>query len=163
MKVSMKSQKGITLSTLVLYITIFLIVIAVMTTITDYFYKNVREIKEPLTYIAEFNKFSMFFINDVKNNKSFMIEDEYSETSESGTKYYYAITFEDGTKYMYSEGKIYRNAVEIAKNISQLRFTDLSGVVDGNQKNIINVQMIFGNAKGEDVFQRDVDFVLRYW
>lgn len=146
----MKSQRGVTLSTLVLYITIFLIVIGVMTTITNYFYKNVAEIKEPLTYVAEFNKFSMFFINDVKHNRIADVTDE-------------AINFEDGTQYLYLDGKIYRNNVEIAKNISQLRFTNVSKEIEGKYKNMINVQMIFKNTKGEDVFQRDIDFVLRYW
>lgn len=146
----MKSQRGVTLSTLVLYITIFLIVIGVMTTITNYFYKNVAEIKEPLTYVAEFNKFSMFFINDVKHNRIADVTDE-------------AINFEGGTQYLYLDGKIYRNNVEIAKNISQLRFTNVSKEIEGKYKNMINVQMIFKNTKGEDVFQRDIDFVLRYW
>lgn len=145
----MKSQKGITLISLVIYISIFMIVIAVMTTITNYFYKNVTEIKEPLKYVTEINKFSMFFVNDVKNNASTTSVTENS------------VTFEDGTRYVYNTGKIYRNDVEIAKNIKQLKFSSSIYTVGKVNKNIINVQMILGS--GSNQVTRDIDFVLRYW
>ena len=70
----MRSQKGITLVALVVYIVVFIIILAIMANITNGFFSTISGIKEPIEGIAEFNKFSMMFINDVKTNKSCTIE-----------------------------------------------------------------------------------------
>ncbi len=150
----MKTQKGVTLISLILYIAVFMIIIAVMTTISDYFYENVAEIKEPLKYPAEFNKFNMFFINDVKKNKS-------AVTNENGT----AIRFDDGVTYTYSDGKIYRNDVEIAKNVKDARFYMVDSYYVGDvEKEIVNVQILFLNdPRTQEEIQAGIDYILKYW
>ena len=70
MEFIMKSQKGVTLVALVIYIIVFTIVISILSVISSFFFSNVNFVKEQANYAPEFNKFNMFFIQDVKNNKN---------------------------------------------------------------------------------------------
>ena len=56
-----KNNKGITLLALIVYITIFILVIGVMTTISSFFYGNMKNVTIEPKYASEFNKFTMFF------------------------------------------------------------------------------------------------------
>jgi len=145
----MKSEKGVTLSALVAYITIFTIILAIMANISAYFYRNVGQIKDSPTYIAEFNKFSMFFVTDVKRNTKVNIV-----TSNS-------LEFADGTKYTYKNNSIYRNDEKIAKHVKSFAFTESNYTQNAFTKKIINVKTTLGN--GNEQITRNIDFVLRYW
>ena len=67
----MKSEKGVTLTALVAYICAFVIILGIVTTISSHFYKNVGQIKETPQYIAEFNKYNMLFVADVKKYRDY--------------------------------------------------------------------------------------------
>ena len=64
----MKTEKGVTLTALVAYISVFMIIISMVTAISAHFYKNVAKVESAPKYVTEFNKFSMFFVADVKKN-----------------------------------------------------------------------------------------------
>ena len=145
----MKSEKGITLTALVGYVTVFTVVIAIMATITNYLYKNIVTVKETPTFVAEYNKFCMFFIADVKNNSN--IESISDKT----------IRFEDGTIYELRSNKMYRNNKVIARYINNVQFTNSEKMVNGVTKRIVNVNMDIG-LKNEKL-NRNIDFVLKYW
>ena len=85
----MKSNKGVTLTILIIYVIVLSIVIGVLTNISNNFYANTKYIMDNGKYISEFNKFNMYFIEDVKNNSNI-----YSITGNE-------IIFEDGTIYTY--------------------------------------------------------------
>ena len=57
---NIKNERGITLSALVIYIFVFMLLLGVMTTISTFFYNGIGEVVESPKYISEFNKFSMF-------------------------------------------------------------------------------------------------------
>lgn len=109
-KQMLKGEKGITLTSLVIYIIVFVIIIAIMANISNYFYSNIGEIKDSPKYVAEFNKFSMFFIADVKRNTEIVTISEDS------------LQFADGTKYEYRDNSIYRNNEEISKYVKSFSF-----------------------------------------
>lgn len=145
----MKSEKGITLTTLVAYIAIFVTIIGIITTISSHFYKNLGQVKESPQYITEFNKFSMFFIADIKRNT------EIISISSSN------IQFGDGTTYVYENNAIYRDNEQIAKNVKVFSFSSSDYTENGFTKKIVNVSAEFG--KNSETITRNVDFVLRYW
>ncbi len=145
----MKSEKGVTLTALVAYIATFIIIIGIITTVSSHFYNNVWQIKEAPKYIDEFNKFSMFFILDVKKNTKV--------TSISNS----SIEFEDGTKYSYKNNSIYRNEERIAKYVNQFKFTASDYTVNNFTKKIVNVTAEFG--RNSKKITRNIDFVLKYW
>ena len=145
----MKSENGITLTSLVVYVVVATIVIGIMSVVSSSFLSNMNLISDQDQYAVEFNKFNMFFVNDVKNNKTAQVQTN-------------QIVFEDGTTYQYSEANmtIYRNNVEIAKQVQELNFTSENYQVENTTKTLINVQMSVGGAEN---FNKTVQYVLRYW
>ena len=93
----------------------------------------------------------MFFVNDVKNNKTAQIEA-------------HKITFEDGTIYEYktSEQAVYRNNTKITNLVQELTFTaDTYQVENTNTvKNLVRVFMSIGKREN---FQKEIEYVLKYW
>lgn len=148
-KQMLKENKGITLTSLVIYIIVFIIIIAIMANISNYFYSNIEGIKDSPKYVDEFNKFSMFFVADVKRNTEVVTISEDS------------LQFADGTKYEYRDESIYRNNEKISKYVKSFSFEKKPYVVNSFSKTLINVSSIFGTDKEQ--ITRNVDFVLRYW
>ena len=138
----MRSEKGVTLTALVIYIAVATVVISTMGLLSSYFYTNMKLIKTDSNYVVEYNKFNMFFVQDVKSNT----------TADVTTN---SIIFEDGTKYKYEDGSIYRNDKEIATNIKE------TYQVDWTTKNIITVNLDVG--EDEKSYVKQIEYVLRYW
>lgn len=146
----MKSQKGVTLVALVIYIIVFTIVISILAVVSSFFFSNINFVKDQANYAPEFNKFNMFFIQDVKNNKNVTV---------SGN----TVQFEDGTKYDFNleQKVIYRNGTEIAKNVQVAVFKTSTETIRNTTKNIINVNIAIGNTGS--LFTKSIDYVLKYW
>lgn len=145
----MKSEKGITLTALIIYIIIATILIASIALLSSYFYSNMNIIKQQNQYAIEFNKFSMFFIEDVKNNK----------TAEVTTN---KVTFADGTVYEYkpAEKAVYRNDTKITEKLDSFSFNSSKYVVSNTTKQIINVKM---TINGEQNSSTGIEYILKYW
>ncbi|MCI9178034.1 MAG: hypothetical protein HFJ28_05700 [Clostridia bacterium] len=145
----MKSERGITLTSLVIYIIVATVVIAMMALISTYFTTNMQNVKDQDQYALEFNKFNMFFVNDVKSNKTAQIQPT-------------RIVFEDGTFYEYSSGEkaVYRNNEIIAKEIKELVFTKDTYTVNKTEKTIVKVRMNIGATHS---LERTIEYVLKYW
>lgn len=145
----MRSEKGVTLTSLIIYIVVLLVVIATLSVVSTHFYSNTSYITDMGKYIAEFNKFNMYFIEDVKNNSSlYSIADD-------------KIIFEDGTIYTYSNNSIYRNKVEICNNIYNCVFSKTEQTDSNNfTKQIVNVKLIID---GSEMFETENSYVLKYW
>lgn len=147
----MKSNRGVTLTMLAIYIIALVMVIGILTTISNNFYSNANYIMDNGKYLSEFNKFNMYFIEDVRNNSSI-----YSISNNE-------IIFADGTIYTYKESPdkaIYRNKVRICKNVESCDFTKTEEIVNSVNKIIINVTMVL-DAKQQ--LETSTNYVLRYW
>lgn len=144
-----KTQKGVTLAALTVYLTVFIMIIGIVTTISTHFYSGIGEVVDAPKYLSEFNKFAMFFVTDVKNYKKANVTDT-------------TIVFEDGPTYTYKDGHIYRNDVEIAKNIMNCTFTPKEYEVNNITKNLINVNLKIGKNDKKSI-EKNIDFTLRYW
>ena len=145
----LKNNKGITLLALTVYIAIFMLIIATMTTISTFFFNNINDGINIHEYVVEFNKFVMFFVADVKNYDSAIVTDN-------------QIQFNNGPVYKYQNGIIYRNDIKIAKNVLKCIFTPNHYNVNNITKNIINVDLQIGKNNG-DIFNKNIDFTLKYW
>ena len=147
----MKKEKGITLISLVIYVILLMLVIGMLATMSQMFFANTKNLTDSSKNMTEFNKFNMYFIEDVKNNDGI-----YSITDTE-------IVFNDGTSYTYKtepDNSIYRNKVKICNNIGFVRFTTRNEIVDNVTKKIISVKMV---VNGTNLFETDSDYVLRYW
>ena len=144
------NQKGITLTSLVIYMMALTIVMAAMTAMSTYFYDNIGEVLDTPKYLGEFNKFTMFFVADIKNYSSATVTDT-------------TIEFENGPTYVFKNGGIYRNDFKIADYIMSCTFTEEEPYKVGTiSKNIINVNMQIGKNENRSVTQ-NLDFTLKYW
>ena len=145
-----RNEKGITLSSLMIYVIAIVITISILTGIMTYFNSNVKYIMNSGKYVSEFNKFNMYFIEDVKNNR-------YAQVRED------QIAFEDGTIYTYkswSDRGIYRNKVKICSGISYCYFSKSTVTVNNTEKYVIRVHMLIEDA---DIFEAVNEYVLKYW
>lgn len=144
----MKSEQGVTLTSLVIYIAVATVLISTMAVMSSHFFANIQLVKNQSDYVVEYNKFNMFFIQDVKANKAASI---------IGT----TIVFEDGTKYEYKDESIYRNDKKIAKNIRTASFELATYTVNNVTKNLIKVNLNIGVEKKS--YQKQIEYVLKYW
>ena len=70
------NEKGITLTSLVIYVTVMSVVIAVISTITTYTYKNMNNLEEQSQYAVELNKFDMYFLKDIKRAETVIVSND---------------------------------------------------------------------------------------
>ena len=148
-RAKLSSEKGVTLSALVLYMVIMVIVIGIMTTISSFFFRNVYSVIDTPKYLSEMNKFIMFFGVDVKNYSYATVTDD-------------TIQFENGPTYKYQDGYIYRNDLAIANAIMNCTFTGSEIEVGNVTKNIINVNVQIGKNDDKSV-TKNIDLTLKYW
>ena len=67
----MKSEKGITLISIMIYIVVMLIVVVIVGSINMFFYNNVIGLKESANLSSEHNKFNVAFLQDVKEKRCY--------------------------------------------------------------------------------------------
>jgi len=64
----MKSQRGVTLSSLAIYIVLIFVVLAILATVSLNFQTGIKDINSEGTEIIEISKFNMYFLKEVKMN-----------------------------------------------------------------------------------------------
>lgn len=153
----MKSQKGITLTSLAMYIVLILIVLAILATVSANMQGNVRNSGKEGTDISEINKFNMYFLKEVKKQgnsiESITSSDIEVEENIPGD----SIEFSNGKKFLYDSSNysielIEQNkTIKLAKNIENCTFTEKMS----NGKIIIEVKI---KPKGLNI--QTIEFVL---
>ena len=154
----MKSERGITLVILVIYILMFSVVMGLLATLSNYIYSNLYYVNDNSIDVSEFNKFNMYFIEDTKTNN----QAEIKEITNSEGKNILQITFSDGDIYSYSKEEkcIYKNKQKIAKNIQSFRAEQYK-TENGNKK-YITIDIKIG-ANEEANYTQSISYVLKYW
>lgn len=111
----MKNSKGITLTSLVIYISAIFIVIAILMRITTYFSNNMKD-SANVSFETEFQKINLYLLTESKT-----IGNDLDEITEETT-----ITFTNGNKYQYSkeEKAIYLNEnIKVCENVQECTFS----------------------------------------
>lgn len=140
----MKSENGITLISLTIYVIVMAIVVGVMAIISTFFYSNMKSTKQDLDPITEYTKFTSFFSDEV-NHSNIKILD--CGKTEGGQNY---IAFDNGVQYTFipeNQG-IYRNQVKIARGITNCTFD--RSVKNG--KDVIEVVFQAGDKTRETTY-----------
>ena len=141
----MKGEKGITLISLVIYLIAMVIIIAVVASISGYFYKNIDVKSETQDIHLQFSRFNSYFTEDVNKPSNRISEIGYINGSgtktTNGTKpsdfVQHYILFSSGNQYTFIKqkvennkviyGAIYLNNIKIASNITNCVFEKVSG------------------------------------
>lgn len=132
-----KSTKGITMINLIIYISCFVIVAAVVGGITVFFYSNTDVLDSEISAASEYNKLNMYLVKESQySNNKFM---EYN--SEDGNMSY--LTFSNGNMYTFDEENrlLYYNEMCLCESVSDFDVTpDYS-----SGKQVVNVLVKFDN------------------
>lgn len=132
----MKNQRGITLTSLIIYIVLIFLIIVILARVSVYFTSNMSEISKDSASISEIDKFNMYFLKDTKKTGN-----KIENVSEDGT----SITFTNGTTYSFSKDDeiiYYENESDdkkiiIAETIEDCKFVQSKE----NSKDIVKVEI----------------------
>lgn len=139
----MKTERGITLTSLLVYIMGVLIVTGILAVIMTSFEGNIKKINDEGKNNVEVDKFNIYFLKEVKKQGNDV--DTISDKE---------ILFTSGNKYIFKQddNSIYlNNDIKIAENIEKCKFKD--EIVNG--KTVITVTI---KAKNEE--ERVIEYVL---
>lgn len=144
----MTNQKGITLITLVLYCTIMLLVIGVVSVIKINTDKNIADIQSLKGYIPEINKLSMYMLGETKNSTNGI-----KKIAGDGS----SVEFINGNKYVFLDFGIYKlndegKKIKICDNVKNCVFEyDMK-----NRKDIIKITIQIGT---DEIITRTMEYV----
>lgn len=134
----MKSQKGITLISLTVYIIAMVIIVAIVAVITTYFYANTNSVFSTINPLTEYTRFNSFFTEEVNhsNLKVLHCEENY-------------IIFDNQVQYSYiGENKgIYRNKIKICRDVQKCTFENKVK----NGKNVVSINIKIGVANEKSI------------
>lgn len=151
--IDLKSEKGVTLLTLTIYIIVLTAIVGIMAGVSSLFYNNIGMMKDAIENAGDFDTLNSCLISDSKSNSAVVVD----ETAKT-------IKFEDGTEYKYNETEkcIYRGEFKVASNVQYFSVTNSTKTVDNFQKNILSVKIIVGDST-QNLINQKIDYVLRYW
>ena len=132
----MKNEKGITLSSLVIYIIVMILVIGVMTRVSLMFYNNTENLNENTKDIIEFNNFNNYFVKEIKS-----VDNKVDTIAEDGTY----ILFNTGNSFSIKDNSIFYNDLEIAQNVKNITFKYYTNSEGIEEKDVITVSVEFDN------------------
>lgn len=122
-----RSQKGISLISVIIYIFSMLIAVSTVMMLNSFFFDNILQMRGIGEISSQNNKFNMFFVNDMKESYSFELADT-SELQDGSSKELQFIVNQNSSEritYSLVNNEIYRNNVKIAENVSELQFETL--------------------------------------
>ena len=124
----MKSNKGITMTSLVIYVIAMSIVVATIATLTSYFYNNMDELDSDTNSSIAYTELNTYLSKEINTKENYPIFGE-------GTSSDYIIFTKTGNQYTFKNGSIYQNQVKICSNVAVCTFEvgksdETTGIVD---------------------------------
>lgn len=124
----MNSQKGITLTSLIIYVAVIIVVIGILNFLTSRYRTDVIEMRTDATEEAEYSKFMLSFLEEVKKTNNSVIETNGSKiTFSTGTVFEWDST--DKSIYVQKNGQ---ERFAISTNINKFDSMDIFKV-DGEK------------------------------
>ena len=147
----MKKEKGVTLVSLAIYIILLILVAELVLLFNSNFFPQIVKLNSENTSAESFNKFSVSFVQDVKESRTAEVTNDSSNviiTLSNGVHYYY----------MADDDAIYREKIKIVDKVPTFSATSYSQ----SNKNIISITAVFGYDHDKS-FGRTINYVLNYW
>ncbi len=132
----MKSQRGITITSLIVYIIGMIIIVGIMSVITTNFYKNVNKMSSEINPSTEFTKFNSYFSAEINKYDIRVLE-----CKESSYQNY--IVFDNGVQYTFvpDNKAIYQNKVKVCRDVEECIFS--TAIENGS--NVVKVKLKIGD------------------
>ncbi len=136
----MKSEKGITVTSLIIYVIALTVVIASIAMLSNYFYRNTSAVTGNINPITEYTKFNTFFSEEVNHSNIKVLECK--QEGEEGEGNY--IVFDNGVQYTFIKENeaIYKDKVKICTYVKECSFTHKIQ----NGKNVVTVSITMENS-----------------
>ena len=109
----MKSERGVTLTSIMIYVVALTIVVTLFGRITTYFYRNMNQVTTNTSAYAEYTKFNSYFTDEIniQGNEVAVCESNYIIFSKSQNQY------------TYQNEKIYVNKRKICDDVQECNFS----------------------------------------
>ncbi len=140
---NIRSEKGITLTSLIIYIIAMLIVVGIISTISVYYYRNIDEINKEVDVAKEYTKLNSYLSEDVNN------PDNVIELCNGNTIVFYnANNIKDNDEntgyhqYTFKDNAIYFNRIKICNGVQSCQF--IQDETDPSSKFTLNIE--FNNS-----------------
>ena len=147
----MKSQKGITMASLGVYIVVSIIVVATLATIMANYKNSIKTMDNDAEYSSEYNKFNLYFLEEVKKPENSSMERAKSITTKDND--FNSIKFKTGNEFKYKiqEEILYLNKstgekIKLIKNVKKCTFEFNDIDPEANGKNVIRVNIQIGET-----------------
>lgn len=127
----MKSERGVTLTSIMVYVVALTSVVILIGRITTYFYKNIEVVSSGTNATAEYTKFNSYFTNEIniKGNNIYLCENDC------------IIFLKSRNQYTFQGNAIYMNKIKICKDVESCEFQ-----YDENTK-VITVKMVINDKE----------------
>lgn len=139
-----KREKGVTTTSVIIYIIAILFVISVLSVISTYFSKQIKATLVKNQSAQTYTTFVSYFIQDIEENGNSVKEVNTEEKEENGdiNEINY-ILFSNGNKYSFSKrtSSIYKNNIKICENVDYCEFLKSQY---GDNKIRIRVEFVAG-------------------
>lgn len=117
----MKSNKGITLTSLIVYVIGMTIMVSTIATLTSFFYKNI-DVEDLNSDTNQYTKFTSVLSKEINRKDNSIIDCKQLENDNDKVSY---IIFSSGNQFTFNkDGKsIYKNNVKICDNVEMCDFS----------------------------------------
>lgn len=140
----LKSCKGITLTSLVIYVIVLMVVIALMSGFSGYFNKNINQITIKEENNEQFTRFLAYLTKDINNENI-----NFAKTGQENDIEYIIIKFEENEEhqYLYKKDSIYyineakNKKIRICNNVNSCDFEY------DNTNKILTVNIVINNEE----------------
>ena len=112
----MKTNKGITLTSLVIYVIAMVIVVTTISTISSYFYNNIDDVNSETDSSMAYTEFNMYFTQEINTKENYPVL--VSDGAE------YIVFSKTGNQYTFKNNAIYKNQIKICDDISSCTFEE---------------------------------------
>lgn len=120
----MRSQKGITMMSLIIYVSSFLVVTGIVAGITAFFYGNSSLMTQELYSAADYNKLNLYFVKESEQKGNRIKEIAQSnEDNQDGEKDAYSVTFSNGDRFTFDSDNnlLYYNSICLCEDIQSFK------------------------------------------
>lgn len=147
----MKSEKGVTIISVTIYVIGMLLAVTVISVLTGYFYTNIDISSKSYDISKQYTKFNSYFTEEVNKSGNTILDLKVTdEGTENEISY---ILFSSGKQYTFIKKNkgIYIENIKIATNIDECKFEKKQS----GEKTSIIVQIIAGN------YNRTTSYILK--
>ena len=147
-----KSDKGITLTSLVIYVIVLMIVIGLMSNFLGYFYKNTNKITIKENYEEQYTRFLSYLIKDTNSDQLYFVKSENN---------YLILKYKDGSQHQYiysidNKSIYYINVVSKTTLKKILLCNNVTNLTMNYSENILQISMTINDRNYEKLLNINI-------